>query len=75
MCWPTSGAPCTTAPGVCEHLKEKLQQRQARLAGGVAQIRVQKSLENLEPVNEDQAIGTKILAPLERTEPDQHRSE
>jgi len=37
--------------------KEKLQQRMAKLAGGVALIRVQKSLDKIEAVNEDQAIG------------------
>jgi chaperonin GroEL len=41
--------------------KEKLQERMAKLAGGVALIRVQKSLDKLEAVNEDQAIGIKIL--------------
>ena len=42
--------------------KEKLQERVAKLSGGVALIRVQKTLDKLEAVNDDQAIGIKILA-------------
>ena len=42
--------------------KEKLQERVAKLSGGVALIRVQKTLDKLEALNDDQAIGIKILA-------------
>src|ERR1700680_3626878 len=41
--------------------KEKLQERVAKLSGGVARIRAQKALDKLEGANEDQTIGIAIL--------------
>ena len=42
--------------------KEKLQERVAKLSGGVALIRATKALDKLEGANEDQTVGIRILA-------------
>jgi chaperonin GroEL len=42
--------------------KEKLQERVAKLSGGVALIRALKALDKLEGANEDQTVGIRILA-------------
>ena len=42
--------------------KEKLQERVAKLSGGVALIRTLKGLKDLEGANEDQTVGIRLLA-------------